>query len=516
MAIVVPILTEYRPEGIDKFTRDLERAEGAGAKMKVGLQKAFLPASIALGALTVAAVDFAKAASEDQAAAERMAGSLKRTAGATDAQVASLEEWITAQGKALGVADSELRPALEKLAAASGSVEQAQRDAAIAMDLAAQSGVSTEVAAKAIAKAYDGSTGSLKKLLPGLDAATLKSGDMAAIMEELATKTGGAAAEFAGTAAGGMQRLTLAMDETKESLGAALLPAFERLMPILQGFATWAQENTGLILGIAAAVGVLAGGIVAANVAMKLYEAGQAAIKIATLGWQAAQWLLNAALTANPIGLVIVAIAAFIGVLVLAYNKVGWFRDFVDKAFALVKRAIDVVVKWFQETAWPILETVFGWIVDAIGVYIGVWKRAFEVAKAAVLVVWEWLRDTFGPGLERMWTAITTALGLVKSSFETVFGAVRTAVSAAWDFIRPILEKIAAGLQAARDAVANIPIIGGIVGRSAPASSSSLLSSRAGGQVVNVTVTAGIGNPVEIARQVENVMRSRQVRLGVA
>lgn len=520
MAIIVPLLTEYDAKGVDRMLADFRRADGAAAKIGVGLKKALVPATAALGALAYAGFEFAKAAADDEAAAGRMASSLQKVAGATDAQVAGVEAWITAQGKALGVADDQLRPAMSKLAMATGDVGKAQDALAVAMDVAQATGKPLETVVAAMSKGFDGSAASLKKLVPGLDAAAIKSGDMTAIMADLKNKTGGAAAEFAGTAAGSMQRLTLAMDETKESLGAALLPAFEAILPYLQQFGTWAQENTGTLLAIVGAIAALAAGVVVANAAMAIWNGLQLAAKAASAAWTGAQWLLNAALTANPIGLVVLAIAALVGALILAYNKVDWFRAFVDTAFAAVKTAISTVVNWFRDTAWPILQRVFGWIGDVVATYIGAWQTAFGLAKTAVETVWNWLRDTFGPLLGDLFAGIGIAADTLGKAFDTAFGLVKSAVSAAWDFIQPILTKIHDAVKAAIDAVASLPgvgsIVGAVTGQGRVAPVPSMRSGARAGATVNVTVQAGIGNPVEIARTIENVLRTRQIRLGVA
>ena len=55
--------------------------------------------------------------------------------------------------------------------------------------------------------------------------------------------------------------------------------------------------------------------------------------------WAAVQWLLNAAMDANPVGIVIVAIAALVAVFIIAYKKSQTFRDVVLGAWAAIKTA---------------------------------------------------------------------------------------------------------------------------------------------------------------------------------
>ena len=331
-------------------------------KMHAGIQKAALPAAAALAALGYAAVDASKAAIADAAAQEQLAGVLERSTGATDAQVKSTEDWIAATARATGVSDDELRPALGKLALATHDLGLAQSDLKVALDVSAATGKDVVAVSAAIAKGYDGSVGSLKKLVPGLDQATLKSKDMNAIMQELAATTGGAMADHAATAAGQYQILTDQMSELKETLGYALLPIIEALLPVLVTFADFAARNTTAIKILVGVVAGLAASILVANAAFKLYAAGQLAVKVATAAWTAAQWLLNAALDANPIGLVIIAVAALAAGLVLAYQHSATFRSIVTGAMNAVASAAHAVAAAFSAVL-AAASSAFAWIV---------------------------------------------------------------------------------------------------------------------------------------------------------
>lgn len=490
MAIVVPIVSEWNPKGLERSMSDFQKAEGGWAKAGVAVKKAAVPAALALGALTAAAVDFTKAAVEDQKSAATMAASLAKTTGATEAQIAATEEWISVQGKQLGVADDQLRPALASLATATGDVAKAQELASLAMDISASRGVDLAAASTAMAKAAAGNTGALKKMIPGLDEAVLKSGDLAAIQAEVASKVGGAADVAANTAAGKMQRFSLAMDEAKESIGYALLPALEAVLGPLQALGTWAQENTTVLLVVGGVIGGIAAAILLVNAAMAVWNAIQTVLAAKTAIVTAAQWLWNAALAANPIGIVIIAIAAFIAAIVLLWNKCDWFRNGVLAVWGAVQKAIEVVVNWFADVAWPILKTVFEWIGKAVEFYLLPWKLAFEGIKIVV--------------------------GLLADAFGVAFDFIRTTIEKAWAFIKPIIDKIAEGINAIRsgmDFVGGIGgAIGGIFGRSAP----SVNMSRSGGSTVTVNVTAGVGDPIAIARTIENTLRARNLRLGTA
>jgi len=86
-----------------------------------------------------------------------------------------------------------------------------------------------------------------------------------------------------------------------------------------------------------------------------------AAQKVAAVGakvWAAAQWLLNVAMDANPIGLVVLAIAALVAGFVLAWKHSETFRKIVIGAWNGIKAAAMAVGRWFTDTLWPWIQKV--------------------------------------------------------------------------------------------------------------------------------------------------------------
>ncbi len=89
------------------------------------------------------------------------------------------------------------------------------------------------------------------------------------------------------------------------------------------------------------------------------------AAKAATLAWTGVQWLLNAALTANPIGLIIVGIVALIAVVVLIATKTTWFQDLWRVAWSGIKKVASDVWDFLKQIpGWT--ETAFSKIANAI------------------------------------------------------------------------------------------------------------------------------------------------------
>jgi hypothetical protein len=118
-------------------------------------------------------------------------------------------------------------------------------------------------ATDAIAKAYGGNTKALGTLLPSVRSLIKEGASLDEVFAAVAGTVGGSAAVAANSAEGQMKRLSLTIGETKESIGAAFLPILERLLPVLQRFAQYAQNNTDKVLAVMAVVGSLAGAILA-------------------------------------------------------------------------------------------------------------------------------------------------------------------------------------------------------------------------------------------------------------
>lgn len=94
--------------------------------------------------------------------------------------------------------------------------------------------------------------------------------------------------------------------------------------------------------------------------------AGAAATGVAT----AAQWAWNAAMSANPIGIVVLAIAALVAGVVLAYNNIGWFKDGVNAAWSFISSVTMSVlggVGSFFTGLWSGILSVAGSILGRIG-----------------------------------------------------------------------------------------------------------------------------------------------------
>jgi len=218
-------------KNLDTGSKEVEGFGGKLEKFGKVAAAAFAAAAAAAAAYAVKlAVDGVKAAIEDEAAQLRLANALKNVTGATQAQISAVEEQILKTSLATGVADDQLRPALQRLATATGSVTKSQDLLTLALDISAATGKSVESVSNALGKAYEGNTASLTRLGVGLSTAEIKALGFEGTTRKLAETFGGAATVQANTLEGQIQRLKVGFQEAQESIGAALLPTLQKLL----------------------------------------------------------------------------------------------------------------------------------------------------------------------------------------------------------------------------------------------------------------------------------------------
>lgn len=319
MAISIPIIAEFDGKAISRAKREFQQLEGVGKRTAFAIRKAAIPAAAALAGIGTALFDATKGAIEDAAAQQLLAKNLKRTTKATDVQIAAVEDWVTEQGKLLGITDTELRPALSKLAKATGSVTKAQKLVARAMDISAATGKPLETVVNALEKAYGGNMSALQRLAPEYRQMIKDGATFEEVMDKLSKTTGGAAAEAADTAQGKFKRLKVSLDETKEAIGEALLPVVEKALPYLQRFADWASENPDEFMIIAGAISAIAAAITLVNIAMAL----------------------------NPFTLIAIGIIAIVAAIAIAYKKFDGFAEFVRNTINRLSGMFEMLVNAF-------------------------------------------------------------------------------------------------------------------------------------------------------------------------
>jgi hypothetical protein len=218
-------------QGLDKADKETRTfSDKLGGALKTGaLAFAALGAAAGAAAITIG-VQAVKAAIEDEKAQLTLAKTLENTTKATKDQIKGVEDYIKKTSLAKGVTDDQLRPSLDRLVRSTGDVTKAQKLQQLALDISAGTGKDLASVSEALGKAYDGNLGALKRLGVPLDDSIVKSKDFAKAQEALSKQFAGQSDVAANSFSGRMERVKIAIDEAKESIGAALLPILEKLL----------------------------------------------------------------------------------------------------------------------------------------------------------------------------------------------------------------------------------------------------------------------------------------------
>ena len=365
MAISIPVISDFNSKGIDSAIREFKKLETAGEKAQFAIKKAALPAAAAIAGLGIVAVDAVKAFMEDDKAAQLLATSLRNTTGATDAQIASVEKFITQTSRAAAVSDDELRPAFDKLVRGTGDVTKAQDLMNLALDISAGTGKDLGAVSDALSKAFNGQLGPLKKLDPALAGLIENGASTDEVFAALGDTFKGAASTSANTASGKMKSFSIQMGEFKESVGAAVFPIVEKLLPAFTAMGDWISNNVGLVVTLGAVIGGIAAAVLLTNAAITVWNALTAitaAVNAVTAASFSALWVATGVV-------IIIAIIAALVALQVKFNIFG--------------KAIDGI-KWYFTTMWDTAKTVFGWIVDQIKTTVSTIGTVFGTIVSAI------------------------------------------------------------------------------------------------------------------------------------
>jgi len=153
-----------------------------------------------------------------------------------------------------------------------------------------------------------------------------------------------------------------------------------------------------------------------ATVSTVVQRAAMIAASVATKTYAAAQWLLNAAMSANPVGLIILAIIALVAIVVVAYKKSETFRRIVGKAFEWVQKAASATWQWIKGN-WPLLLAI---ITGPIGLAVRWVIQNFDRIKAFVRTIPETVKSAFASA--NLWL-INAGRALVEGMYNGIVGA---------------------------------------------------------------------------------------------
>lgn len=415
-----------------KFKRELgsatKEAEGFAAKMR----KASGVASVAIGGVLVGALkQGVSGVMEQQTADAKLVDTLSRVPKAVRPSAAAIEAYGDAQQKSTMFTHEAVDATAAFLAsqdgvqsAVKGHIASFQDLTQTSLDLATVLGVDGPTGAKLLAKALAAPDKASKTLqragITLTDAETAKmkawakSGDkgkeQALILDKLTQKTKGAADAAGKTLPGQIERAKNAFGEMEEGMASGLMPVITKLLGKLVVVSAWLQDNPGKVQVIVGALVGLAGVLATISVATKIWTAATTIASAATKIWAGAQWLLNAAMDANPITLIVLGIVGLIAVVVVIATKTQWFQKLWHKAWSAIKAVFSSVFNFIRDH-WQgiaaILAGPVGIAVKLIHDHIGQIKAAFSGAR-------KWLVNAGRDIIKGLITGMGSMAGAVK------------------------------------------------------------------------------------------------------
>lgn len=256
------------------------------------------------------------------------------------------------------------------------------------------------------------------------------------------------------------------IDALKTKIESAFTTFKDEILPkIVEGF-TWLKDHlpevTSAVVGLATAMATLW----VANQIMALVRAWQA-YKLVTEGATIAQWAMNVAMNANPIGIVVAAIAGLVAAFVTLWHKSEAFRNFWIGLWEGIKDAFSVVADWFKEN-WKTLilflmnpiaglfkyfydhfegfrEFVNGFIESIKTFFTNLWEGikaiflpAIEWVTTLFTNVWNTIKTIFTPVIEWFTALFTSVYESAKSIVEVVIGLFR----GTWEIIKAVFEPV--------------------------------------------------------------------------
>ena len=318
---------------------------------------------------------------------------------------------------------------------------------------------------------------------------------------------------------GSLEKLKSSIDVLVTSIGEALAPTIQKVAEFIQGLVdkfnalTPAQQQTIVKIGmLAAALGpllVVVGKVISSigtimTWAPKIVNGVQNIIGIGSklMGGLQSLW---GVIMANPIILIVAAIAAAVAAFIYFWNTSEEFRQFWINLWEAIKTAVSTVVQaiatFFTETVpaaftafveffqglWEGVKTFFSGIWEGMKeIVTTVWETIKNVVQVAIMAIgeffstaltiitlpfqfiwenckeiittaWEAIKSAISTALEAIGTAISTAWEAVKTATSAAFEAVKTVITTVWtaikDAVTPIITAIQTAVSTAWEAI---------------------------------------------------------------
>lgn len=331
---------------VSNFNKELGGVQGKLKGFQSSLKQAGQVSSIALGGLAAAGYTAVKAA-EEVAIANGRLDNILTSMGYPEATkrvqdyAQALEVTTAVDAEVIKLTQAKLATFANLTATVDTAGGAFDRATVAALDMAAAGFGSAESNAVQLGKA-------LEDPIKGINALTrsgitftdaekekikvmVESGDTLGAQEMILAaieKQVGGTAEATAT---GSQKMALALGNVSEAIGGALLPFFTQFSEKVIEFTPFLEQNAEMFLKVGAAIAVVA-------VAVKTLQIGIAALSLIMQIATGITAAFNFVLALNPIGLIVLAVAALAAAFVLAYKKIEPFRDLIDSIYEAIKK----------------------------------------------------------------------------------------------------------------------------------------------------------------------------------
>ena len=317
---------------LEKMGKDSDVASGKIS----GLDKASKVATAGLLAMGAAFVGFAafgiKEANEAEQALNKLGVTLSNF-GMNTPKVRKEIEDLTGSYVDLGFGGEEAAAGFDVLFRSTGDLDASQKLLATSADLARVKNISLADASSIVAKANQGSAKAFKEMGIELDTSLPKAQMLEKGMSELSAKIGGQATAYTKTFAGQLAVTKEKFADVAETLGTTLMPYLKGFLDLITKTVDWVKKNSswlsilaGVILTVTVALAAYSATIKITSAVTKAWAFISGVAKTVMTGLTTGQWALNAALNANPIGLIVAGVVLLIGGMILLWNKSETFR----------------------------------------------------------------------------------------------------------------------------------------------------------------------------------------------
>ena len=283
-------------------------------------------------------------------------------------------------------------------------------------------------------------------------------------LQQKITASGGAAQQMADTQLDNLQgQITIlksALEGLAISFGELLMPAIKQIVGWVQKFVDWlnglsegTKKTVVTIALLAAALGpvlIVIGKVISAVGTIMTVVPKIAGVINTVKGAFAA---LNATMLANPIVLIIAAIAALVAAFIYLWNNCDGFRQFWIDLWENVKQVAITVwnaIKEFFSQVWEAIKTIFSTVFEVIktlvttyfNLYKTIIETVFNVIKTVITTIWEAIKGVFTTVFNVIKTLVTTYFNIYKTIIQTVLTIIQTVITTVWNTIKTVITTV--------------------------------------------------------------------------